>query len=79
MHVVLYSDNEPIEVPEEMLLCLQDEPQALKFFNLLTEGEKENYIKWIYSAKQEETKVERLAETINRLLKGLRVKDAQSK
>lgn len=73
--MILYPDNEPTEVPEEMLLCLQDEPQALNFFNSLTDGEKQNYIKWIYSARREETRIERLAETINKLLKGLRIND----
>ncbi len=72
IHVILYLDNEPTEVPEEMLLCLQEEPAAQHFFNSLTDEEKNNYIKWIYSAKTEETKVERLADTINRLLKGLK-------
>lgn len=70
IHVILYLDNEPTEVPEEMLLCLQEEPEAQHFFNSLTDDEQNNYIKWIYSAKTEDTKVERLAETIARLLKG---------
>jgi uncharacterized protein YdeI (YjbR/CyaY-like superfamily) len=51
-----------------MLLCLQYEPKALCFFNSLNESEKQNYIKWIYSAKEEGTKVERLAKTIDKLL-----------
>src|SRR5688572_5246826 len=28
VHVVLYSDNEPLEIPKEMILCLKDEPAA---------------------------------------------------
>lgn len=76
VHVILYPDNEPTEIPEEMLLCLEDEPQALKFFNSLTDGEKQKYIKWIYSAKQENTRIERLASAINRLLKGIKMNDA---
>jgi hypothetical protein len=69
VHIRLYLDEEPIQVPEEMLLCLKDEPQAETFFNALTDGEKQNYIKWIYSAKQEETRLKRLAETIEKLLR----------
>lgn len=69
VHVILYLDKEPAEVPEEMVLCLKDEPQAEMFFNALSDAEKENYIKWIYSAKQEETKLKRLAGTIDRLLR----------
>lgn len=69
VHVTLYLDNEPLETPKEMLLCLKDEPQAYRFFKSLSDGEKQNYIKWIYSAKQEETKVQRMAETISRLMR----------
>lgn len=72
VHVILYPDQEPLEVPEEMLLCLQDEPVALKFFQSLSESEQKFYIEWIYSAKKEETKVARLAESINKLSKGLK-------
>jgi hypothetical protein len=75
VHVILYPDNEPLEVPEEMLQCLQDEPAALKFFQSLTESEQKFYIQWIYSAKKEETKVERLAKAINRLMQGQKLYD----
>lgn len=75
VHVVLYLDNEPLVVPEEMLLCLQDEPLALKFFNSLSESEQKFYIQWIYSAKKEDTKVDRMVKTINRLVKGLKLSD----
>jgi hypothetical protein len=71
--IILYSDNDPLEVPEEMALCLQDEPEALIFFNSLSESEQKFYIQYIYSAKREETKIDRLAKTINKLLKGLKM------
>lgn len=69
VHVILYPDNEPLEVPDELLLCLQDEPEALQFFQSLGESEQHNYIKWIYSAKTDQTKVDRIAETLVRLSK----------
>jgi hypothetical protein len=69
VQVILYFDNEPTEIPKELLLCLQDEPAALEFFNSLNENEKLNYIKWIYSAKSDDTKTVRIATTIERLLK----------
>ena len=56
-----------------MLLCLMDEPEALEFFKTLTESEQKFYIQYVYSAKKEETKIDRLAKTINRLLKGLKL------
>ena len=77
VHVILYPDNEPLEVPEEMLLCLRDEPAALKFFNSLSESERKFYIQWIYSAKKDETKVDRLAKSIDRLLQGLKMYDKE--
>lgn len=75
VHVILYPDNEPLEVPEEMLMCLQDEPEALHFFKSISESEQKFYIQWIYSAKKEETKIDRLAKTINRLQKKLKMYD----
>jgi hypothetical protein len=73
VHVILYPDNEPLEVPEEMILCLQDEPAAWKFFNTLSESERNFYVEYIYSAKKEETKIDRLAKSIDRLANGLKL------
>lgn len=73
MHVILYTDNEPLDIPEELLLCIQDEPKAWSFFNSISESEQKYYVQWIYSAKKEETKIDRMAKTINRLLKGLKL------
>ena len=67
VHVILYLDNEPLEIPEELRLCLQDDAEAWQFFNSLNESEQRNYIKWIYSAKTDQTKVERIAKTLDRL------------
>lgn len=78
VQVVLYPDNEPMEIPEEMLLCFEDEPAAWNFFNSLSESEQKYYIQWIYSAKKEETKVERLARSMNRLSRGLKFYEQQS-
>ena len=77
VHVILYPDNEPLEIPEEMLLCLQDDADALQFFNSLNESEQHNYIKWIYSAKTEQTKVDRMAKTMDKLAKGQKFTDKE--
>lgn len=69
VHIILYPDNESIEIPEEFLLCLQDDTIALQFFNSLKENEQHNYIKWIYSAKTDETKIDRIAKTLVSLSK----------
>jgi hypothetical protein len=67
VHVVLFRDDDPVEVPEEFMLCLKDEPSALRFFKKLSDNEQLNYVQWIYAAKKEETKIERIATAINRL------------
>ncbi len=69
VHIILYPDNNPLEVPEELLLCLQDDTEALQFFNSLNESEQRNYVKWIYSAKTDQTKANRIAKTLVRLSK----------
>lgn len=68
VHVILYPDSEPLEIPQEMFLCLQEESLALKFFQSLSESEQNDYIQWIFSAKKEETKIVRLAKAIDKLL-----------
>ncbi len=67
IHVILYPDNEPLEVPEELLLCLQDDAEALLFFHSLNETEQQKFVKWIYSAKTDKTKVDRMAKTLTGL------------
>jgi hypothetical protein len=75
VHIILYPDNEPLKVPEELLLCLQDDAEALRFFNSLNENEQHQYIKWIYSAKTEQTKADRIVKTIDSLSKCLKYTD----
>lgn len=73
--VVLFKDDSPLEIPEEILVCLRDEPQAYKTFLSYSEGEQKAYIDWIYSSKKEATKVDRITKTINRLLKNQKFSD----
>ncbi len=68
--VILYKDEKPLEIPNELVLCLKDEPLAYETFFKLKEGEQKAFIDWIYSAKKDETKVERTATTINKVIKG---------
>ena len=75
VHVILYPDNLPTELPGELILCLEDEPAAYTAFNACTESEKKAFIEWIYSAKTEATKADRIAKTIDKLLKGKSLSD----
>ena len=67
VHITLYKDDLPVEIPGELQSCLLDEPSAYKNFLNHTPGEQKSFIEWIYSAKKEDTKIERIAELIRRL------------
>ena len=73
--MVLYPDNSPVEIPEELELCLLDEPVACNTFLSYTNGEQKAFIEWIYSAKKEETKIERITKTIFMLQKRQKLTD----
>jgi hypothetical protein len=75
--IVLYPDSDPIEIPEDLQLCLEDEPKALAFFHRLSESEQMFYIQWITEAKRMETKVDRLSKTVDRLARGLKRYDRE--
>lgn len=68
VHIILYSNDESLVTPEDFLLCLHDEPEALRFYQSLSEIEQQNYVKWIFSAKAEQTKVEGIAKTLDKLV-----------
>ncbi|MCC5930469.1 MAG: DUF1905 domain-containing protein [Cyclobacteriaceae bacterium] len=61
VHITLYRDNNPQGIPEELMLCLQEDPQALEAFMSLSDGEKKKNIEWIYAAKSDDIKVHRIA------------------
>jgi hypothetical protein len=77
VHVILYPDDEPMEVPEEFAICLKDEPSADKFFQGLSESEQKSYIEWIYNARKAETKINRMAKAIDRLVNHLKLYDKE--
>ena len=75
IHVILYEDTDPLEIPVELTLCLLDDPIAHQFFNTLKEGEQKQFIDWIYSAKKFETRINRISITLNKLNKGMKFLD----
>lgn len=71
--IILFRDDDPLEIPEELKVCLEDEPGANRFFHSLSETEQRYYINWIFSAKREETKVSRMTRSVIRLSRGLKL------
>jgi len=65
--IILYADNGKTEIPDELMVCLQSDQEAMNKFLLLTEGDKKTIVEWIISAKKDETRVSRIAQTLNKL------------
>jgi hypothetical protein len=75
VRVVLWRDDTSPEVPEELRLCIDDDAPAREFFDSLTTGEQQAYIRWIYSAKREQTRVGRMGKTVAALASRLKFAD----
>jgi Domain of unknown function (DUF1905)/Bacteriocin-protection, YdeI or OmpD-Associated len=59
--VELQLDKAPIKPPMELMECMQDEPEALKYYNSLPQGHRNYFTKWIDTAKTDATKTKRIA------------------
>ena len=68
VHITLYEDKTPLIIPEELLLCMEYEEGALEKFETYSDGQKKAFIDWINSAKTEQTKADRIAKTILKVL-----------
>jgi len=74
--VILYSDESPLTLPQEIVECFELEPKkVLKNFLAFPEGQQKAYLDWIYSAKTEETKAKRILQMMERVSKNLRFYD----
>lgn len=73
VHVILYKDSSEFIVPDELMVCLEDEPKALYNFNKLSLSEQRLYVLHIFSAKRTETRSKRIVQCIDKLMKGLKV------
>ena len=70
LHVSIEEDLDfKIEVPDDLKECFDFEPEALDFFNSLAKSHREYFIKWIESAKTNETRAKRIVNTINAMLR----------
>jgi hypothetical protein len=63
--VELEEDQEYIiVVPADLVDCLEEEPEALRFFHNLSKSNRSYFIKWIESAKTIETRNKRIIQTV---------------
>lgn len=67
--VKMQIDLNEIKPPEELVECLNDEPEAFEYFKSLSKGHKNYFTNWINSAKTDPTKAKRIAATLDALNK----------
>jgi hypothetical protein len=69
LQVRLEADNDfKVEMPDDLQECFDFEPEAFEFFNSLAKSHREYFIRWIDSAKTNETRAKRIVNTINAML-----------
>lgn len=68
--VQLIEDTEEKQLNADMIECIADEPKAQVNFSKMSKGMQTYFSNWIDSAKTEETKAKRIAQTVNALLLG---------
>lgn len=67
LKVQLEIDKKPLQLSEDFMTCLADEPKALATFNKIPKSVQNYFSKWIESAKTEPTKAKRIARSVNAL------------
>ena len=76
--IVLYTDNSAYELPGEILECFKNEPPTVyDAFLTFTEGQQKAYIDWIYDAKTDETKAQRIVTMLDRVARKLKFGDSE--
>ncbi|MDB5025045.1 MAG: hypothetical protein JWP78_2800 [Mucilaginibacter sp.] len=70
LEVRLEADNDfKVGMPDDLQECFDFEPEAFEFFNSLAKSHREYFIKWIDSAKTNETRAKRIVNTVNAMLR----------
>ena len=71
VRVELEVDDSPMPLSADLMACLDDDPDALAFFQTLPKGHQQYFSKWIEDAKTTETKTKRLTQTVMGLAMGM--------
>ena len=68
--VDLEADKEirEVAIPEDVQSVLNENPEALAFFEKLAYTHRKEYIRWITDAKREETRLNRIETFVEKLL-----------
>lgn len=71
VQVSLEFDDSPMPLSAELILCLDDAPDALTYFQTLSPGHQRYFANWIDDAKTPDTKTKRLTQAMQGLSMGL--------
>ncbi|PZX46991.1 DUF1905 domain-containing protein [Algoriphagus chordae] len=67
VHVNLYQEEIPDQVPQELIDCLKDDPGKFELFEQLSEPEKKQWVEYIYSSDKIEDKSDRIIKLLEAL------------
>lgn len=67
VNVSMEIDQNEKPLSADLLLCLEEEPDALAYFNSLPKSHQRYFSNWIESAKTDSTKTKRIAQSVNAL------------
>jgi hypothetical protein len=72
--IELEQDHEPrqVELPTDLQQALQANPAAQAVFDRLSYTHQREYVRWITEAKREQTRLRRIQQTIEMLIRGKR-------
>ena len=71
VEVSLELDTNEFKISADLLVCLEDEPKALEFFNTLAPGHQRYFSNWIEGVKSIEIKSKRISQAVWGLSKGM--------
>lgn len=74
VEITLFLDEAPTEIPDELLMLLQQE-ESYDNFMAFTDGQRKAYIDWIFGAKQLETRARRMVNALKKIAKGEQLYD----
>ncbi len=69
LQVNLVEDKDEIIFDQNLMMCLEDLPEALEYFNSLTVSHRHYFSNWVKSAKTDATVSKRIARIVNAMLK----------
>lgn len=68
VYIELFLEDREVEIPQEIIDCLHAESSEIKDrFYKLSEESRKRYLDWIYAAKTDDTKTDRIVQMLNEL------------